>query len=115
MINDALNICLTGINAVFTWFGQIMDALPGAFNFILAMIGVFTVFRLLLVPIMGVHIGGAGSDMAHIIRSESNRNKADQERFYQRVRSEVAAEKRYQRRIADREHAKFVRDDSRRR
>ena len=115
MLNQAINICITGINAAFGFFDRIMSAIPGAFSFILAMIGVFTVFRLLLVPIMGAHIGGAGSDMAHIIRAEDNRKNAANERFYQRVRSEVAAEKRYKQRIADMEHAKSVRNDSRRR
>lgn len=114
-MNDALNVCLSGINAVFSWMEKVYTAIPGSFVFILAMIGVFTVFRLLLVPVMGTHIGGAGSDIARIIRAENDRKNAANERFYQRVRSEVAAEKRYKERIADMEHAKFVRNDSRRR
>lgn len=79
MLIDALNICITGINAVFGWFSRLMDAIPGAFNFILAMIGVFTVYRILLVPILGIHIGGAGSDLAHIVRTDE-RNRAESEK-----------------------------------
>lgn len=70
MLNQAINICITGINAAFSFFDRIMSAIPGAFSFILAMIGVFTVFRLLLVPIMGIHIGGAGSDVARLMNKK---------------------------------------------
>ena len=74
-MNDALNVCLSGINAVFSWMEKVYTAIPGSFIFILAMIGVFTVFRLLLVPVMGVHIGGAGSDFVRFMGKAQSSNE----------------------------------------
>ena len=78
MMSTIIGYMITCINAVFGWFDQLMDSLPGAFSFILAMIGAFTVFRLLIRPIMGAHIGGAGSDVARVLNKE---NKKDYSAF----------------------------------
>lgn len=68
MMNDAINICLSGINACFNWMAQIFNSIPGSFQFILAMIGVYTVFRLLLVRIIGARLGAGASDIVKAIR-----------------------------------------------
>lgn len=92
-MNDALNVCLSGINAVFSWLEKVYSAIPGSFVFILAMIGVFTVFRLLLVPVMGVHIGGAGSDFVRLMGKAHGSNEvvaAKQHKMTKRERTVVA-------------------------
>ena len=68
MFLEALNTCIIGINAAFNFFDRIMSAIPGAFSFILAMIGVFSIGRLLIRPIMGVRIGSGASDVVRKIR-----------------------------------------------
>lgn len=75
MLNDALNICIVGINAAFDFFDRVMFAIPGAFSFILAMIGVFTIGRLIIRPIMGVRLGSGASDVVRKIRgSDKEKN-----------------------------------------
>lgn len=68
MFIEALNACIIGINAAFNFFDRIMSAVPGAFSFILAMIGVFTIGRLLIRPIMGVRFGSGASDVVRKLR-----------------------------------------------
>lgn len=98
-MNDALNVCLSGINAVFSWMEKVYTAIPGSFVFILAMIGVFTVFRLLLVPVMGVHIGGAGSDFARFIDKAASNDTASTKQHRMTNRERVVVAKQHASRI----------------
>lgn len=72
MMSTIIDYMITCINAVFGWFDQFMDSLPGAFSFISAMIGAFSVFRLLIRPIMGYRLGSGASD---IVRKLHNKGK----------------------------------------
>lgn len=74
MFVEVLNTCIIGINAGFEFFDRIMSAIPGAFSFILAMIGVFTIGRLLIRPIMGARLGSGASDVVRKL-SRSNKEK----------------------------------------
>lgn len=64
MFVDIVGYCITCINAAFEWMDKIFSAIPGSFIFLLAMLGVYTVFRILLVPIFGTRLASGISDVA---------------------------------------------------
>lgn len=48
VFTESFNIVMRGVSAVWSWFDQLMDALPGAFAFILVGIFLFMLFRILM-------------------------------------------------------------------
>lgn len=63
MFSTAVDICVTGINACFSWFAQIMDVMPGAWSTIFTLFTIIVICRFLLGPLVGVTFD-AGSDRA---------------------------------------------------
>lgn len=45
---ESFRVVMQGVNAVWGWFDQLMDALPGAFDFIVIGIFLFLLFRILM-------------------------------------------------------------------
>lgn len=73
MWNSVVNIVVTSVTAAFNWFGQIMDAIPGAWDTIFTIIVILILSRFLLGPILGAAFSGS-SDQAQI-RKMKHQNK----------------------------------------
>lgn len=67
MWNSVVNIVVTSVGAAFNWYGQIMDAVPGAWDTIFTIIVILILSRFLLGPILGAAFSGS-SDQAQIRR-----------------------------------------------
>lgn len=63
MWNDVVNIVSSGIMVCFSWFSQLMNSLPGAWDTIFTIIVIIIISRFLLGPLLGTDFS-AGSDMA---------------------------------------------------
>lgn len=63
MVGQCMNICLSGIGAVFGFLEQIFDSLDG-WSYVIGAFMIYTVFRVLLVPVIGGAISSGTSDMA---------------------------------------------------
>lgn len=63
MVGQCMDICLTGIRAVFGFMEQIFDSL-GGWSYVIGAFVIVTVFRVLLVPVIGGAISSGTSDMA---------------------------------------------------
>lgn len=58
MLAEAIGLCTTGITAVLTWFGQILNAIPFSWPLILTLIVVTIATGRLLLPLIGNFVGG---------------------------------------------------------
>lgn len=76
MVGDCFNLCIDAISAAFDWLNYILVQLD-AWKYILGAFLIFTIFRLLLVPLVGGVIGGGSSDT---VRSR-NANMSDVKRM----------------------------------
>lgn len=65
MLGECFSLCLKGISAVFDWMGYIFVQLD-AWKYILGAFLIFTIFRLLLVPIVGGSLFGGSSDTVRL-------------------------------------------------
>ena len=63
MWNFAVDIVVSAVSSVFSWFGQIMDAIPGAWDTIFTIIVILIISRFLLSPVLDFALHG-GSDEA---------------------------------------------------
>lgn len=70
MVAQTMQICLQGISAVFGFMSIIFETL-GAWSWILGAIIVYTIFRMLIVPIIGGVIRSGQSDTVKAIRQNS--------------------------------------------
>lgn len=53
MWSSVLNIIISAINACFSWFDRLMQALPGAWDTIFTLITIIVISRFLLKPLVG--------------------------------------------------------------
>ena len=53
MWSTILDFFSSAINAAFSWFGQIMDAVPGAWSTVFNLIVIMILSRFLLGPLLG--------------------------------------------------------------
>lgn len=67
MVAQTMEICLSAISAVFNFMSYIFEEL-GAWSWILGAIIVYTIFRLLIVPIVGGVISAGQSDTVKAFR-----------------------------------------------
>ena len=72
MWNTVVNMITTGVTSAFSWFGKILDAVPGAWSTILTLFTILVICRFLLAPVLGVAFGGAGSDRAKKEKGEND-------------------------------------------
>ena len=79
MFVDIVGYCITCINAAFDWMDKIFSAIPGSFIFLLAMLGVYTVFRILLRPILGIRLGSGASDVVKKVTKNFSHSSASSE------------------------------------
>lgn len=79
MFVDIVGYCIIGINAALEWMEKLFAAIPGSFTFLLAMVGVYTVFRILLRPILGVRLGSGASDVAKKVTKNYSHSSASSE------------------------------------
>lgn len=63
MWNQIVNIVTSGVTACFTWFADLMNALPGAWDTIFTIVVIILISKFLLGPLLGTDFS-AGSDMA---------------------------------------------------
>lgn len=61
MLNEVLLGLTNGINASISWFGQLMNAIPGISQLLLAMFFLYASVRFILGPLA---LQGGASDMA---------------------------------------------------
>lgn len=61
MWNQIINIVISGVTSCFTWFSDLMNALPGAWDTIFTIVVILLISRFLLGPILG-SVFGPGSD-----------------------------------------------------
>lgn len=67
MVTQAMNICLQGISAVLYWMEYIFMQL-GAWNWILGAVIIYTIFRLLIVPVIGDALSSGQSDTVKSVK-----------------------------------------------
>lgn len=53
MLNQVFSFLATGISAVFGWFTDITDAIPGIIGAFLAFFTMFVIYRTLIKPLIG--------------------------------------------------------------
>lgn len=63
MIQSALNFCERVFTACSNWLIQILNAIPGSADLILAGFFIFSVFTFFFLPLRGAGIGSGISDM----------------------------------------------------
>lgn len=62
---DVLDMIATAVTSAFGWFGDILEATPGAWDTIFTLFVILVLSRYLLGPILGAMFrGGVGSDTA---------------------------------------------------
>lgn len=71
MVGQCLQLCVTGISAVFDFMALIFDYL-GAWTYIIGAFMIYTVYRVLLVPV----IGAGQSDMARKVVKGGHNNSS---------------------------------------
>lgn len=83
MFETIIDMLIFSFQSVLSWFGDVMNAIPGAFWFVVAMIMVFTVSRLLLKPLLGMSMGSSGaSDVVRFVKAKQSDKRG--ENFVQR-------------------------------
>lgn len=70
MVAQVMNICMQGVSACFGWMGILFESL-GAWSFILGAITLYTIFRLLLAPVIGAAISSGASDTVKNFKKEN--------------------------------------------
>lgn len=72
-MDEVVGIVLSGVNAVWNWFGVITSHIPGAIEFWLGMMAIMLSYRFLLLPLLSGR-GVGGSD-----RVKKSKKSSDQE------------------------------------
>lgn len=65
------NLIIDIFNAVIGWFTDIFSSIEGALSFLFAGFFVFTIVRLLIIPL----VGNAGSDISRFSRGNRNSSR----------------------------------------
>lgn len=74
MLNQVFSFLATGISAVFGWFTDITDAIPGIIGTFLAFFTMFIIYRTLIKPL----IGSSGlSQHENRLTTDSNGDRVD--------------------------------------
>lgn len=78
MVSECFNLCIVGISAVFDFFGYCVTQL-GAWAYILGAFIIFSIFRLLLKPLIGAAVHGGSSDTVRRAKnfSVTSKNKGE--------------------------------------
>lgn len=69
MWNSVVNIIVQAVSSCFSWFDQLMKAIPGAWNTVFSIVVILVISRFLLSPVLG-SLFSRGSDRAR--RSDNN-------------------------------------------
>lgn len=75
MVAQCFELCIQGISAVFGFFGTCMQLL-GAWFYIFGAFLIFTIYRLLLKPLIGAAVSSGASDTVKSMKKSSSSNKS---------------------------------------
>ena len=70
MVAQTMQICLIAISSVFDIMGYVFEQL-GAWTWILGAITLYTIFRLLIVPVIGAAVSSGASDTVKKIKGSN--------------------------------------------
>lgn len=73
MVAQTMSICLQGITAVFGWMEYVFFQLGVGF-WLIGAFTIFSIFRLLIAPVIGAAISSGASDTVKKIRGKSGQN-----------------------------------------
>lgn len=71
MVGQCFQLCIQGISAVFGFFGMCMNLL-GAWFYIFGAFLIFTIYRLLLKPLIGAAVNAGASDTVKSMKKKSS-------------------------------------------
>lgn len=77
MMTQVFSFLATGINAVFSWFTSLTDAMPGIIGAFLAFFTMFVIYRALIKPLIGSAGISRHENRGSYSTYDSNGNRVD--------------------------------------
>lgn len=81
MWNDVVSLVTSAVTSAFSWFQQILDAVPGAWDTIFTVFVILVISRFLLGPVLGVSFIGPGSDTAKGLKNRAEFRRRSRESY----------------------------------
>lgn len=74
MLDSVINMFMTGVSSAFSWFTDILSAIPGSMKFILTFFTMYLICRFVLGPVIGNFFAFSTSDT---VKKETHDTKAE--------------------------------------